>query len=81
MNVGRVLRESGLQLGCAEGLLYIYTVFWGFLPTKECTSDSDGSDEDVAEAHVREPELRYAVFRLPCYRATPSSTARATSAS
>jgi hypothetical protein len=33
-------------------------------------------------AGVREPDLlRYTVFPVPCFRATPSSTARATSAS
>jgi hypothetical protein len=47
----------------------------------EVNADDDhGHDNDVAAPHAREPALRYAVF-VPCYRATPSSTARATSAS
>ena len=51
--------------------------------------DVDGADEDRDQdeghadlgrrPHAREPALCYRV--LPCYRATPSSTARATSAS
>jgi hypothetical protein len=36
--------------------------------------------EQGAEPRAREPDLRYTVF-APCFRATPSSTARATSAS
>jgi hypothetical protein len=47
----------------------------------EAVEDADAiASPPPRPPRAREPELRYTVFPLPCCRATPSSTARATSA-